>query len=56
MRTSRRTAALTATAAIGSGPALDGNVVAGGEPVLTAPAIGTADDVPRPEDYTARGT
>ncbi|MFI5772396.1 sugar ABC transporter substrate-binding protein [Streptomyces sp. NPDC051658] len=34
----------------------NGNVVGGGKPVLTGPAIVTADDVPQLEKYTARGT
>ncbi|WP_329205987.1 sugar ABC transporter substrate-binding protein [Streptomyces sp. NBC_00683] len=34
----------------------NGNVIGGGKPVLTGPAIVTADDVPLLEKYTARGT
>ncbi|MFD7533078.1 sugar ABC transporter substrate-binding protein [Streptomyces sp. NPDC059849] len=34
----------------------NGNVVGGGKPVLTGPAIVTAKDVPQLEKYTARGT
>ncbi|MER5684022.1 sugar ABC transporter substrate-binding protein [Streptomyces sp. NPDC002205] len=34
----------------------NGNVIGGGKPVLTGPAIVTADDVPQLEEYTARGT
>lgn len=34
----------------------NGNVVGGGKPVLTGPAIVTAKDVPQLENYTARGT
>ncbi|MFJ6694885.1 sugar ABC transporter substrate-binding protein [Streptomyces sp. NPDC091272] len=34
----------------------NGNVLGGGKPVLTGPAIVTADDVPELEKYTARGT
>ncbi|MET9659696.1 sugar ABC transporter substrate-binding protein [Streptomyces sp. NPDC006510] len=34
----------------------NGNVIGGGKPVLTGPAIVTADDVPQLEKYTARGT
>ncbi|MFF2409576.1 sugar ABC transporter substrate-binding protein [Streptomyces sp. NPDC058092] len=34
----------------------NGNVVGGGKPVLTGPAIVTAADVPQLEEYTARGT
>ncbi|MFF2328114.1 MULTISPECIES: sugar ABC transporter substrate-binding protein [unclassified Streptomyces] len=34
----------------------NGNVIGGGKPVLTGPAIVTADDVPELEKYTARGT
>ncbi|MFD8823655.1 sugar ABC transporter substrate-binding protein [Streptomyces sp. NPDC059605] len=34
----------------------NGNVVGGGKPVLTGPAIVTAADVPQLEKYTARGT
>ncbi|MGW2084992.1 sugar ABC transporter substrate-binding protein [Streptomyces sp. NPDC001880] len=34
----------------------NGNVVGGGKPVLTGPAIVTAEDVPQLEKYTARGT
>ncbi|MEL5955416.1 sugar ABC transporter substrate-binding protein [Streptomyces sp. CLV115] len=34
----------------------NGNVVGGGRPVLTGPAIVTAKDVPQLEKYTARGT
>ncbi|QNE73926.1 substrate-binding domain-containing protein [Streptomyces finlayi] len=34
----------------------NGNVIGGGKPVLTGPAIVTAKDVPQLEKYTARGT
>lgn len=34
----------------------NGNVIGGGQPVLTGPAIVTAKDVPQLEKYTARGT
>ncbi|MEV7236026.1 substrate-binding domain-containing protein [Streptomyces sp. NPDC051020] len=34
----------------------NGNVIGGGKPVLTGPAIVTAADVPQLEKYTARGT
>ncbi|MET8740492.1 sugar ABC transporter substrate-binding protein [Streptomyces sp. NPDC004728] len=34
----------------------NGNVVGGGKPVLTGPAVVTAKDVPQLEKYTARGT
>jgi simple sugar transport system substrate-binding protein len=34
----------------------NGNVIGGGKPVLTGPAIVTAKDVPLLEKYTARGT
>jgi simple sugar transport system substrate-binding protein len=34
----------------------NGNVIGGGQPVLTGPAIVTAQDVPQLEKYTARGT
>ncbi|MEU6391666.1 sugar ABC transporter substrate-binding protein [Streptomyces sp. NPDC046939] len=34
----------------------NGNVLGGGKPVLTGPALVTAQDVPQLEKYTARGT
>ncbi|MEU2794527.1 sugar ABC transporter substrate-binding protein [Streptomyces sp. NPDC007100] len=35
---------------------VNGNVLGGGKPVLTGPAIVTAKDVPKLEEYTGRGT
>ncbi|WP_323183975.1 MULTISPECIES: hypothetical protein [unclassified Streptomyces] len=52
MRTSRKAATLMAAAAT---PRMK-NVIGSGRPVLTGPAIVTADDVPQPDEHTTRGT